>query len=65
MQLLQTLLTLLTSFVRDHARRARTSATVGASATEYILVVLGGIVIAGIVVAAITVYVRNKSAELG
>lgn len=65
MQTLQILLDLLTGFVREHARRARASATVGASSTEYILVVLGGIVIAGIVVAAITMYVRNKTAELG
>lgn len=65
MENIQILLTLVTNFVREHAQRARQTATVGASTVEYILIALGGIAIAGIVVAAITGWVRGKTSELG
>ena len=37
----------------------------GATAVEYILMVLGGIIIAGIIVGAVTMFAQNKTAELG
>lgn len=65
MESLKILLEILTGFVRDHAQRARQTATLGASTVEYILIALGGIAIAGIVVAAVTSWVRGKTGELG
>lgn len=37
----------------------------GASAVEYILIVLGAIAIVAIVIVAVTTFVQNKTAELG
>lgn len=65
MESLKILLTILVGFVRDHAQRARQSATVGASTVEYILIALGGILIAGIVVGAVKTWVTTKTGELG
>lgn len=37
----------------------------GATAVEYILMVLAGIAIAGLIVAAVTMFAQNRTAQLG
>lgn len=64
MEALKTLLTLLIAAFKDHAQRARQSATVGASTVEYILMALLGIAIAGVVAVAVKAWVDGKVAEL-
>lgn len=65
MEALKLLLTFMINAFREHAQRARQSATVGATTVEYILMALLGIAIAGIVTIAITSWVRGKTDELG
>lgn len=65
MEALKILLDLLVSKFREHAHRARQTATVGATTVEYILMALLGIAIAGIVAVAVTAWVRGKTGELG
>lgn len=65
MEAFKILLSLLIDSFREHAQRARQSATVGASTMEYILMALLGISIAGLVAVAIKSWVDGKIGQLG
>lgn len=64
MEALKILISYLTSFIRDHAQRARQSATVGAISTETIIVTVALVTLALAVVGAIGAYVYSKIDEL-
>lgn len=65
MQAIQILIAAMIDALRAHLHRARTSASVGASTVEYILMALLGIGIALAVTAAITAWVNGKIGQLG
>lgn len=64
MEALKILISYLTSVIRDHAQRARQSATVGAISTETIIVTVALVTLALAVVAAIGGYVYSKIDQL-
>lgn len=65
MESIKIVLLLFVNKLREHAQRARQSATIGATTVEYILMALLGIAIAGIVAVAVTAWVNRKTSQLG